>query len=143
MKTYKLEQRTPTLQEYIRLCDSVGWTDFMNYDAAERSLENSLFSVVITDHEKAIGMGRIIGDGAIYFYIQDIVVHPDHQGKGLGQEIMGSLVGYLKDNAPDKAFVGLFASGGKESFYEKYEFKDHSPNMTGMFTVVLKDGWGD
>ncbi|WP_430482032.1 GNAT family N-acetyltransferase [Rossellomorea marisflavi] len=143
MKTYKLEQRTPTLQEYTHLCDSVGWTDFMNYDVAETSLKNSLFSVVIMDLEQAIGMGRIIGDGAIYFYIQDIVVHPDHQGKGLGQEITGSLVGYLKDNAPDKAFVGLFASGGKESFYEKYEFKDHSPNMTGMFTVVLKDGRGD
>lgn len=143
VKTYKLEQRTPTLQEYTRLCDSVGWTDFMNYDAAETSLKNSLFSVVIMDHEQAIGMGRIIGDGAIYIYIQDIVVHPDHQGKGLGREIMGSLVVYLKDHAPDKAFVGLFASGGKESFYEKYDFMDHSPNMTGMFTVVLKDGQGD
>ena len=59
VKTYKLEQRTPTLQEYTRLCDSVGWTDFMNYDVAETSLENSLFSVVIMDHEQAIGMGRI------------------------------------------------------------------------------------
>ncbi|EEL99965.1 Ribosomal-protein-alanine acetyltransferase [Bacillus mycoides] len=85
-----------------------------------------------------MGMGRIVGDGAIYFYIQDIVVHPDYQKNGIGKEIMHILVEYLNQNAPDKAFVGLFASQGKESFYEKYDFKDYSPNMTGMFTVISK-----
>lgn len=83
-------------------------------------------------------MGRIVGDGAIYFYIQDIVVHPDYHNKGIGSEIMNRLVEYLNTNAPDKAFVGLFASQGKESFYEKYDIKNFAPNMTGMFTVISK-----
>lgn len=52
---------------------------------------------------------------------------------------MNLLVEYLYTNAPDKAFVGLFASQGKESFYERYDFKDFSPNMTGMFTVISKN----
>lgn len=43
---------------------------------------------------------------------------------------------YLQENAPDKAFIGLFASKGKEAFYEKYDFKDYFPNMTGMFKVI-------
>jgi hypothetical protein len=39
---------------------------------------------------------------------------------------------------PDKAFVGLFASDGKSEFYEKCNFNDYSPNMTGMFKVIRK-----
>lgn len=51
---------------------------------------------------------------------------------------MDHWVGYLNTHAPDKAFIGLFASHGKHSFYEKYRFKDYSPNMMGMFTVISR-----
>ncbi|TDL30647.1 N-acetyltransferase [Jeotgalibacillus sp. S-D1] len=137
--TYKILTNTsPTLEEYIYLCSSVGWKEFMNFDAAETSIRNSVYSVVVKDHNTIMGMGRIVGDHAIYFYIQDIVVHPDYQGKGIGKKIMSALLMYLEENAPDKAFIGLFASEGKGDFYEKYDFKDFSPSMTGMFKVISK-----
>lgn len=138
MKTYEFKHNIPTLEEYKYLCDSVGWTNYMNFEVAETSLKHSIHCITVNDNEKMIGMGRIVGDGSIYFYIQDIVVHPDYQKYGIGKEIMHRLVTYLHENAPDKAFVGLFASEGKESFYEKFDFKDYSPNMTGMFTVISK-----
>ncbi|WP_066392642.1 GNAT family N-acetyltransferase [Neobacillus mesonae] len=138
MKKYKIENNIPTLEEYKYLCESVGWTDFMNFEAAETSLSRSIHCVSVKDSEQIVGMGRIVGDGAIYFYIQDIIVHPDYQKNGIGKEIMNLLVDYLNTNAPDKSFVGLFASEGNGSFYEKYDFKDYSPNMTGMFTVISK-----
>lgn len=139
MKNYKIENNTPTLEEYKYLCESVGWTEYMNFVVVETSLRNSIYCVIAKDHEQIIGMGRIVGDGAIYFYIQDLVVHPDYQKKGIGNEIMSVLMEYLNGNAPDKAFIGLFASDGKESFYQKYDFKDYSPNMTGMFTVIERN----
>ncbi|MCA1065774.1 GNAT family N-acetyltransferase [Rossellomorea sp. AcN35-11] len=136
MKQYKMMAGTvPTLREYTYLCESVGWKEFMNFDVAEASLSNSIYSVVVMHGEVVIGMGRIVGDGAIYFYIQDIVVHPDYHGKGIGGKIMDELMGYIQEHAPDKVFVGLFASEGNVPFYEKYDFKDYSPNMTGMFKV--------
>lgn len=139
VKDYEvLYNATPTLDEYISLCSSVGWKDFMNFDVAETSLRNSVFSVIIKDNSKVIGMGRIVGDGAIYYYVQDIVVHPKYQGCGIGKEIMNTLMSYIENNAPNQAFIGLFASEGKADFYEKYGFKDYSPNMTGMFKVNLK-----
>lgn len=138
MKNYKFENNIPTLKEYKYLCESVGWTNYMNFEAADTSLRNSIHCITVKDKEQIVGMGRIVGDGAIYFYIQDIVVHPDYQKNGIGHEIMTILIEYLNKNAPDKAFVGLFASEGKEPFYEKYNFKDFSPNMTGMFTVISK-----
>ncbi|HDR4457541.1 GNAT family N-acetyltransferase [Bacillus cereus] len=138
MKKYEIKSDIPTLEEYKYLCDSVGWTNYMNFEVAEISLQNSIYCIIVKDNNQIIGMGRIVGDGAIYFYIQDIVVHPEYQKNGIGKKIMNTLVEYLNQNAPDKAFIGLFASQGKTSFYEKYDFKDYSPNMTGMFTVISK-----
>nr|WP_244163261.1 GNAT family N-acetyltransferase [Paenibacillus pectinilyticus] len=62
-------------------------------------------------------------DGRIYFYIQDIAVLSEHQNKGIGKLIRGTIKEYLKESAPEKSFIGLFASQGKESFYNKYGFK--------------------
>lgn len=45
---------------------------------------------------KIIGMGRIIGDGARIFYIQDVVIHPNFQGKGIGTTIMEKLIAYIE-----------------------------------------------
>ena len=71
----------------------------MNFDVADISLKNSIGCITVKDNEQMIGMGRIVGDGSIYFYIQDIVVHPDYQKHGIGKEIMHRLVTYLHENA--------------------------------------------
>lgn len=132
---YRLLRRVPTLAEYKRLCDSVGWNDFINFDVAEDSLKQSLFGVVVQYKDDIVGMGRVIGDGRIYFYIQDIAVMPEHQNKGIGHLIMKEITDFLKTSAPDKAFVGLFATEGKESFYNKFGLNEHE-GMTGMFGVM-------
>lgn len=135
----KIENKIPTIEECRYLFKSVGWLKVINFSVLESSLQNSIFCIVAKDNEKTIGMGRIIGDGAIYFYIQDIVVHPDYQGKGIGEKIMTVLLKYLEEHAPNQSFVGLFASEGNEKFYEKFEFKDYSPGMLGMFKVISKE----
>ncbi|MBP3964022.1 GNAT family N-acetyltransferase [Paenibacillus lignilyticus] len=128
-------RRIPTLAEYKQLCQGVGWNDYMNFDVAEESLSRSLFGVVIEDQGQPIGMGRVVGDGRIYFYIQDIVVLPSHQNRGIGRMIMETIKQYVEVHAPEKAFVGLFAAQGKESFYTKYGFQNHE-GLTGMFGVI-------
>lgn len=133
-----IKDQTPTLKEYRELCESVGWEEAINFEAVTISIEHSLFSVLIKNDEKLIGMGRIIGDGAVYFYIQDVVVHPDYQGQGIGKLIMNNLLNYLEQNAPQKAFVGLFASEGNEKFYQAFDFNNYAPQMTGMFKVMLQ-----
>lgn len=135
IEEYIVMNRIPTVDEYIRLCTVVGWKDYMNFEVAEESLDRSIFGVVVEHRNEAIGMGRIVGDGRIYFYIQDIAVDERHQGRGVGKMIMEAITGYLKENAPDKAFVGLFASQGKETFYKHYGLDQHE-GMTGMFGVV-------
>ena len=132
---YKLLNRVPTIKEYKTICSAVGWNDLMNFDVAEASLSQSLYGVIIQYEDEIVGMGRVIGDGNIYFYIQDIAILPEHQNKGIGNLIMNAITEFLKANAPEKSFVGMFASHGKESFYKKYGFNEHE-GMTGIFGVV-------
>lgn len=132
---YTTTARMPTVTEYMQLCHAVGWTNFMNFDVAEQSLKQSLFGVVIQYKDDVVGMGRVVGDGSIYFYIQDIAVDPEHQNRGIGSMIMNSIMAYLTQHAPEKAFVGLFSAHGKESFYNKFGFNKHE-GMTGMFGVI-------
>jgi GNAT superfamily N-acetyltransferase len=133
---YQLIERVATADEYRALCVSVGWGEIINFEAARTALPHSLYGVVVARGDHIIGMGRIVGDGAIFYYIQDVAVHPDHQRQGVGKLILRALVTWINDHAPEKAFVGLFADHGKEAFYEQFGFAEHRDALTGMFAVT-------
>ncbi|MCR5501527.1 MAG: GNAT family N-acetyltransferase [Lachnospiraceae bacterium] len=33
--------------------------------------------------DEVVGMGRLVGDGVMYWYLQEIVVLPEYQGRGI------------------------------------------------------------
>jgi GNAT superfamily N-acetyltransferase len=130
-----LDDRLPTLDEYRDLCTAVGWAPVLNFDAAPASLARSLLGVVATLGDRTVGMGRVVGDGAIYHYVQDVVVHPDLQRSGIGDAIVGRLVAQIHARAPERAFIGVFAATGTTPFYERHGFIEHEA-LLGMFQVV-------
>ena len=132
-----IDQRVATPEEYRRLCEAVGWGDVMNFDAAARALPGSLYGVVAVDGGEVGGMGRVVGDGEIFFYVQDVAVLPSHQGRGAGRAILEALVGWVREHAPDKALLGLFASRGTEGFYRRHGFVVPTGDV-GMFQVVRR-----
>jgi ribosomal protein S18 acetylase RimI-like enzyme len=133
---YVLVERSPTVKEYHRLCQAVGW-EHVGAEATETGLRNALFSVCMIHKDQVIGCGRVVGDGGIYFYIQDIIVLPEFQGRGLGRRIMDAVMGYLSSHAHSNAFIGLMAAKGVSGFYEKYGFAERPPDRPGMFRI-----WG-
>lgn len=64
----QLEHRLPTVSEYKKLRGSVNWwrTD---EKAPEIALSNFLFSVSAMKKNNVVGLGRVVGDGGLYFYI--------------------------------------------------------------------------
>jgi len=130
-----LEYRTPTVSEYKQLRASVGWWE-TDEKATEVALNNSLFSVVAIENDNIVGLGRVAGDGGLYFYIQDLVVHPDFQKNGLGKRLMEELMSYLRANAKSGAFVGLMAAKGLEKYYESFGFKARNEDAPGMYQVI-------
>ena len=84
MEAYSIIQRAPTVEEYQQLREAVGWWR-VNDKATKAGLNNALFSVCVTLKDEVIGCGRVVGDGGIYYYIQDVMVLPEYQRRGIGK----------------------------------------------------------
>ena len=93
-----IEYRAPTAEEYTGLRSLVGWWD-TDRDATATALKHSLFSVVAVEKGAVVGCARVIGDRGLYFYLQDLIVHPDFQSRGLGKSLMTELMKYVTANA--------------------------------------------
>ncbi|MEW5804165.1 MAG: GNAT family N-acetyltransferase [bacterium] len=129
--------RSPAIEEYLFLRDSVGW-GIPDEEAVKESIRNALFSICLEKDNKLIGCGRVVGDGGLYFYVQDIIVLPEHQGKGYGKLIMDEIMSYINRKARKGAFIGLFSAKGIERFYRKYGFIERPGDKfgAGMFFVI-------
>lgn len=128
---YSVIDRHPTPAEHRALATAVGWADHFDDETVPRSLAASLFGVVVTDaDDTVIGMGRLVGDGVHYFYVQDVVVHPGHESAGLGTRIIERLLAWTEETGGPSAFVGLFASDEAVSLYRDHGFI--TTGMTGM-----------
>ena len=131
MSEYELIVATPGVDDYRRLRKVSGLSE-KTQAAAEAGLPNSWFAVTIRHGGRAVGMGRIIGDGGTAFQIVDIAVEPEHQGQGLGKRIMTALVDHLRANAPASAYVSLIADGDARHLYAKFGFEPVMPASIGM-----------
>jgi GNAT superfamily N-acetyltransferase len=130
---YRIEQRPPTVEELRALNAAVGWTDAPeDDDAVARGLAASLFGVVVTMAGTLAGSGRVIGDGGMYFSIQDVIVLPEHQRHGVGDLVMAQIWGYLRDHAAKGATIGLMAAEGRAGFYERWGFTPRPAGGPGM-----------
>ena len=128
--TFKLVRLAPPISDFIELRNQVGWCK-IDVQLATKSLENSLFHVSVYDQSKLVGAGRVIGDGYMYFYIQDVIVDPRYQGKGVGSLLMNEIELYLAKTTSTGSTVGLLAAKGKESFYLKYGYLERTGNPLG------------
>ena len=137
MNKYQIIERIPTVEEFTALRKAVGWIS-PDRSAASTGLSNSLYSICIEHDGKLIGFGRVIGDSGLYYYIQDVIVLPDYQGKGIGKMIMNEIIKYLQNNCLPNAFVGLMSAENKEGFYKKYGFLERPNGIygSGMFFTM-------
>lgn len=108
---------------YLSLREAVGWKP-LTEKQAEMAIKGSLLTVVAYDKDKPVGMGRIVGDGAVICYIQDLIVIPEYQGKGVGNQIIESLIDYVKyiQLPGTQIMLDLMCAIGRENYYKKYGF---------------------
>ena len=128
---HEVVARTPSVEEYLRLRDIAGLSPF-SAAAADQGLKGTVFSVVVEAESKAIGMGRLIGDGGCFFQVVDIAVDPEHQGRGLGKAIMAALMEHVTTALPASAYVSLIADVPANRLYDKFGFAETAPRSLGM-----------
>jgi GNAT superfamily N-acetyltransferase len=130
-EAYVVVKRTPTVEEYNRVRKGAGLT-VKDEIAAQRGLANTLCGVCVEYEGTVVGIGRVIGDGGLFYDIVDMAVVAEHQGKGLGKMIMSALLGYIDAHARPTSLVCLMAYKGIAPFYEKFGFKARDADMPGM-----------
>ncbi len=134
MDGFKFIEGPIEVYDYMKLREAAGW-QALDYETAEEALANSLYSVSVASQTEVVGCGRVVGDGAAYFYIQDVIVLPQFRMMGLANAIMERIMDYIRDEAKPGAFVGLMAAQGLSGFYVRHGFSERSPDAPGMYRI--------
>ena len=120
---------------YLSLRKAVNWKE-LSREQAEKALKNSLYILTAYEDDEPIGMGRVVGDGAVICYVQDLIVIPEKQSDGIGGMILGRLKDFVtKEGIPGTTMMfDLMCAKGRENFYEKHGFiarptEDLGPGM--------------
>lgn len=79
---------------------------------------NSRFKCFVYTGGELVGVGRALADGVDCSYLCDVAVHPDHQGRKLGQAIIRKLVSLSEGHKK----IILYANPGAEGFYQRLGF---------------------
>jgi GNAT superfamily N-acetyltransferase len=92
--TYRLEVATTVDQQaLLGLYTAVGWSAYTNEPAKlAAAIAGSDFVVTAVEDEALIGLARCVSDDVSIAYIQDILVHPDHQRKGIGKALVEAVL---------------------------------------------------
>jgi len=129
---HTIVEKVASVDDFLRLREISGLSA-RSREAAEKGLPRSLYGVQVIRDTRTIGMGRVVGDGALNFEIVDVAVEPAFQGQGLGQLIMENIMAYLDHSAPATAYITLMAD--VPALYEKFGFKLSRPRSEGMYII--------
>ncbi len=97
---------------------------------AARALKHTLYSIAARDeNQRIVGMARLIGDGAMRWVVEDVVVRDEYRGMGIGRELIQRLLDYIESQRLPGEVVGvdLMAAKGKEPFYAHFGFAIRPP----------------
>lgn len=84
--------------EIVALYNSVGWVNYTNnLEMLKNAYANSLNIFGAYSDEKLIGIIRVVGDGHSVVFIQDMLIYPDLQHKGIGTALIQHVLGLYKN----------------------------------------------
>ena len=93
------EWKSVDFKKIIELYDSDGWTAYTkDLDSLKIAFENStLVNLAVSDEGEVIGLTRSVSDSISIHYLQDIIVSPNYQRKGIGRKLLEKSLEYFKN----------------------------------------------
>lgn len=112
-----------TVNEWIQMRKEVSFPIFEE-KIAQKALEGSLGVIGIKVNSHHIGMVRILGDGAYSFFLNDVIIIPSYQKKGLGKRLINEAYEFIRNNYCKESLfsISIFANPSAEKFYENVGF---------------------
>jgi GNAT superfamily N-acetyltransferase len=102
----------------IELYKANKWSSADKPELLYKALMNSHSLITAWAQDRLIGLGNAISDGHLVVYYPHLLVHPDFQGKGIGQIIMDK----MQEIYQGFHMQMLTADGRSIDFYKKVGF---------------------
>ena len=119
----------------LALYAAVGWTNYTQRpEMLRRAFAGSLCTLCAYDGGRIAGIVRAVGDGASVLCVQDLLVLPEYQRRGLGSRLLRELLArypdvyqtmLLTDDTPEHA-----------AFYEHAGFTNAAKYGGGAYLIV-------
>ena len=110
-------------QEIAALYASVGWTAYTSdLQTLKRGFEGSLDVLAAYENGELVGVIRTVGDGATIVFVQDILVRPDMQRRGVGTALMRAML--VKHRGVRQIELCTDAEEATAAFYRSLGFRE-------------------
>lgn len=114
---YKFNEAV-SVNDLADLREAVGWNRMEREYGDARF--NSYYHIAVYDADRLVGYVDCVSNGVTDAYIQDLMVHPDYQGRGLGTDLMNRMIGYLKEKRV--YIISVVFDEELKGFYERFGF---------------------
>jgi GNAT superfamily N-acetyltransferase len=112
------DRRDIQLNDIVDLYRANKWSSADKPNELYNALTNSHSLFSAWDNDKLVGIGNAISDGHLVVYYPHLLVHPDYQGKGIGQMIVAK----MQEKYGHFHMQMLTADGKAIDFYNKVGF---------------------
>ena len=100
------------------------WDGCPSREQVTAALAHSIYRAAVYDGDRIVGMARMIGDFGLCYYIKDVIVHPDYQGRGVGRMLIETMLTFIRTHGVPGTDIAveLCAMPDKMPFYAKFGF---------------------
>lgn len=115
---YRVNEKV-SVSSLADLRQSVGWNR-MEQEFGNPKLKDFL-TISCYNNSELIGYVDVVSNGVTDAYIQDLIVRPNYQNKGIGTELMNKAISYIKEKGIYMISV-IYGEEELRSFYERFGF---------------------
>lgn len=111
--------------EILPLYASVGWTAYTDRpETLENGFAHSLLTLAAYDGGRLVGLIRTVGDGSTVVWIQDLLVAPDHQRRGIGSGLIRAIL--ERFSTVRQIMLATDCTEKTQAFYRSQGFREFS-----------------
>jgi len=132
---FKYVFRKPSVREFACLFQTTGWQRFPDR-VLKKAIDGTYCELCVYQGRRLVGTARILSDGAMYAWINDMIVHPTVRHQGIGSRILSLIKRHLRQQKIPT--VGLFCARTAKKFYLQSGFKERPPDAPGMYVDLSR-----